>query len=58
MGGRPAGFKTEATRAEYIRWYAEAVACSSTPVDDANHIIVIDQPDVVDAHLRQFLGTP
>jgi pimeloyl-ACP methyl ester carboxylesterase len=27
-------------------------------VDDANHIIVIDQPDVVDAHLRQFLGAP
>jgi pimeloyl-ACP methyl ester carboxylesterase len=27
-------------------------------IDDANHIVVIDQPDVVDARLRQFLGTP
>jgi pimeloyl-ACP methyl ester carboxylesterase len=27
-------------------------------IDDANHLVAIDQPDVVDAHLRQFLGTP
>jgi pimeloyl-ACP methyl ester carboxylesterase len=27
-------------------------------IDDANHIVVIDQPDVVGARLGKFLGTP
>ena len=26
-------------------------------VDDANHLVAIDQPDVVNEHLRKFLST-